>query len=711
MEQLNETIRSIPDLTAMVGQIGTLREYSARLLAQGETVPEDVIGAMLDSMQELGSILPEESGMGGWIPFLEQAREGQMPPDFPEKIAQWEADVLRFLDELPRCGLCGKRAAYLPKTDYYRRQQKAHGFRYWNAVMESLSYRACQCPNCQALDRDRLIALFLDRALSEDGGTPKRVLQIAPSPALDAFLRRRRHIVYDTTDLQMEGVTFRSDIQQMDGVPDRTYDVIVCSHVLEHVEDDRKAMRELRRILKDDGVCLFLVPLVIGLDRTDEAFGLSAEENWRRFGQNDHARLYAKEDFLDRLTEAGFLVYPLKEAYFGTTLWRQNGLSDIHCLYAAAKRDIGLGTAPYRKRSRDARPLVSVVVPTYNRADCVAEAVSSVLRQTYPALEVIVVDDGSTDRTAEVIGGIDDPRLRYIRLEENRGANHARNVGIQNAAGAYVAFQDSDDVWLPEKLEKQMKLMLLEEDGSLGGVYCVMTRYRNGNRLFSAPKLEDIGENAIGFLRDFMLGCMFVSTQTLVLKKSVLEEVGGFAEPIRRLQDWELLLRVSGKYRLTLVQESLVDGRTREDAVSNNNSNCTGAVDTICYVLDRYECRYRHPHAYRRLIAFCTSLMHASSDSALTEAYRGAFLEKLRSDRVLSAEQIEAAADRIAPAASARKIGGGGVSDARFRRGDRRSAGQVRNAGLRGGSKQPRVKRTALGAGLFQRAERVSLAA
>lgn len=101
-------------------------------------------------------------------------------------------------------------------------------------------------------------------------------------------------------------------------------------------------------------------------------------------------------------------------------------------------------------------PFVSIVIPTYNRARFLGRLVRSVLNQTYKNFEVIVADDASTDDTAEIIKTFKDDRIRYIRHESNAGAAAARNTGIKASRGEYVAFQDSDDEWLPEKLEKQM---------------------------------------------------------------------------------------------------------------------------------------------------------------------------------------------------------------------------------------------------------------
>ena len=120
-------------------------------------------------------------------------------------------------------------------------------------------------------------------------------------------------------------------------------------------------------------------------------------------------------------------------------------------------------------------PVVSIVLPTYNRAALLGRAIRSVLKQSYTDFELLVIDDGSTDQSSNVVAGFRDRRIKYISLEHNTGAGAARNVGIRIAKGKFLAFQDSDDEWMPSKLVKQMSAF---ERGSvrLGIVYSDMLR-------------------------------------------------------------------------------------------------------------------------------------------------------------------------------------------------------------------------------------------
>ena len=113
---------------------------------------------------------------------------------------------------------------------------------------------------------------------------------------------------------------------------------------------------------------------------------------------------------------------------------------------------------------------VSVIIPTHNRARFLREAISSVLNQTFQDFEILVVDDASDDNTREVVAGFEDIRIKYFRHDTNRGGSAARNTGIRNSMCSYIAFLDDDDEWFPEKLGKQMEL-LLASDPKVGAVY------------------------------------------------------------------------------------------------------------------------------------------------------------------------------------------------------------------------------------------------
>ncbi len=196
---------------------------------------------------------------------------------------------------------------------------------------------------------------------------------------------------------------------------------------------------------------------------------------------------------------------------------------------------------------------VSVIIPAHNRAAVIKRAVESVLAQTFEDMEIIVIDDGSTDHTGEIVQSIPDGRIRYIRCVTNRGAGAARNEGLQVATGKYVAFLDSDDEWLPEKMEKQVTLMesLSDEWGiSCTGVKIIKDGCREVVNIPSPKKEGDA-------FYDFACGRIYTTTPALMVRKKVLDEVGFFDDRLWRGQDDELLMRVSRKYKLAILPEPL----------------------------------------------------------------------------------------------------------------------------------------------------------
>lgn len=186
-------------------------------------------------------------------------------------------------------------------------------------------------------------------------------------------------------------------------------------------------------------------------------------------------------------------------------------------------------------------PLISVVIPCYNSERYIHEAIKSAIAQTYSNIEVIVVDDGSTDRSASIIASITDPRLRYC-YQENSGLSAARNTGMKNSKGTYIAFLDSDDVWLPNKLEKQYGFLKTHDV-----VFCSYFKIdgegkvineRDSSRKYVEKQLKYklLKENGISG-----------SGSSVVLSMKVVDSIGFFDESLRFGEDWEYWTRASWK--------------------------------------------------------------------------------------------------------------------------------------------------------------------
>ena len=201
---------------------------------------------------------------------------------------------------------------------------------------------------------------------------------------------------------------------------------------------------------------------------------------------------------------------------------------------------------------------VSVVIPTYNYGRFIAEAVESVLAQTYPIAEIIVVDDGSTDDTETVVRTFGE-KVRYVR-QTNEGVCSARNRGINSSNGDMIAFLDADDIWLPEKIEKQ--LARFAEDPEIGLVHCGLREFDTATGETIAMHLD--GDE--GWVAEDLALCEKPVIQgpggSIMVRRHVFDEVGGFDRRLKIYEDWEFCLRVARKFKVGFVPEALVNYRS-----------------------------------------------------------------------------------------------------------------------------------------------------
>jgi glycosyltransferase involved in cell wall biosynthesis len=208
----------------------------------------------------------------------------------------------------------------------------------------------------------------------------------------------------------------------------------------------------------------------------------------------------------------------------------------------------------------------SVIIPTYNYARYLGEAVDCALAQTYSPLEVIVVDDGSTDETPEVLARYRD-LIRTVR-QPNLGPSVARNAGIAVANGDYLAFLDSDDLWQPQKLERQMARFAA--DPSLGLVHCGVETF--GSPASTPRHFEELE----GWVAKAMLrlegNVMFGTGSAVVVPRRVAEEIGGFDPRLLVSEDWDFCYRIATRYRVGYVAEILVHYRVHGRGIHHDVS-------------------------------------------------------------------------------------------------------------------------------------------
>jgi glycosyltransferase involved in cell wall biosynthesis len=248
-------------------------------------------------------------------------------------------------------------------------------------------------------------------------------------------------------------------------------------------------------------------------------------------------------------------------------------------------------------------PKVSVIIPTYNRADLLPRAIQSVINQTYKDWELLIIDDGSTDNTKEIVEGFikKDSRIKYF-YEENSGApGRPKNFGIQKSNGKYIAFLDSDDEWLPEKLERQISVFKL--DDNIGLVSCEAFIADQDGNIVDRIRMDQVPVGGVLpeiLLKDFMFSC-----SSIVIPKSVFEHIGlrdenpeiGIAED----REYELRIATNG-YKFIVIHEPLF-----KYFVHGNNITRKGVGHSLHYAMAAY--KYIHVFEHYGLDGICLTRM------------------------------------------------------------------------------------------------------
>jgi len=227
-------------------------------------------------------------------------------------------------------------------------------------------------------------------------------------------------------------------------------------------------------------------------------------------------------------------------------------------------------------------PKVSVIIPTYNRAHLIGRAIKSVLNQTFQDFEIIVVDDGSTDNTREIVKSFVDKRIRYYYHEKNKGYPEALNKGLNLARGSYIAFQDDDDEWFPEKLYRQM-MIFKNAKKKTGVVYSGFWKIKDGKKLY-IPSTHVIQKE--GNIHEELLKGNFIGMPTSIVKRECFDKVGMFDTTISCLQDWDLWIRISKYYEFKYIPEPLVISYYTSGGV--NEKPIFVGVNVLNFIINKY---------------------------------------------------------------------------------------------------------------------------
>ncbi|MCR5274867.1 MAG: glycosyltransferase [Clostridiales bacterium] len=306
------------------------------------------------------------------------------------------------------------------------------------------------CPACGSLPRHRILAMWGERHMGLLIG--KDILYFAPERGMTKWMDDHG-ISYTTADLMDEDADLSIDIQKT-GLPENSFDVIICNHVLEHVGDYRTALQEMKRILRPGGVFILSFPMSEEVEYVDEDASVKTdEERLKRFGQSDHVRLFGKHSQM-LITEAGFEVEVIDGGAYPEPALPVTGPGryDVNKLFVCRIAADGSGAGVGEMSA----PVLSIVVPVYNVEKYLRRCVDSLL--SVPGIEtteILLIDDGSTDDSGKIADEYASGNMNVKSFHKrNGGLSDARNYGIFQARGKYVFFCDADDIVFPDGMRK-----------------------------------------------------------------------------------------------------------------------------------------------------------------------------------------------------------------------------------------------------------------
>lgn len=231
-----------------------------------------------------------------------------------------------------------------------------------------------------------------------------------------------------------------------------------------------------------------------------------------------------------------------------------------------------------RTKLNNIEPKISVIIPTYNRGNLIANSIKGVLNQTYKNLEIIIVDDGSIDNTKEEVFKILNDRIKYIKLAKNSGGSNARNVGIKSAKGSLISFQDSDDIFYPNKLELQSK-NIFNKHSHLD--FCKIKVFHENS--FSKFYPNERQENSIfknNIFNELISKGNFISTQSILVKSRIMKKFC-FDINLPRWQDYDLILRMLPKIKISYTNKTLVELHHQKDSITFSPQKLKKAIKVI----------------------------------------------------------------------------------------------------------------------------------
>ncbi len=497
------------------------------------------------------------------------------------------------------CPICGNKGKVLAYKCSNARVRKHHGYPWKAAAYTGEGKKQVYCAGCGASPEERAAADILQKIIS---GENLRVVALNYMPALGQWIGNNPKIAeFISSEKEFSGNEEESELQEFLGLDDKCADVVIASETFNHCADDISTMKELKRILKDDGYMIVINSMGIGITDTLEDKTIDGDErilHWQLFGGEKERRIYAVQEFVNRLLNSGLYVGKYVKDYVGKNIYRKLALPERFKAYICTKSADRMIGAPECRFSFDGRKKVSVILLTDGRADKLIGTINDIGKQIYPTWEILIVADKLNDEEKNVLSSFADDRVRVIETNDVR-KTFRRNMGIKMTDGEYILFTQSGDLFEKDFMYKNVKLLQMDSNCVYSYADTLLSEKGMGISLTCPDESKSRVETSCECFDD-MLVSQYPKLSSVIIRRSAVMNAGAFDEGLGNTGEREFLLRsVFGREAAEVPQVLVTVEVDREDPFEDVEDR----VNEMLQIISEFKVSSRNPEAYVRNVS------------------------------------------------------------------------------------------------------------
>ncbi|SKB95470.1 Glycosyl transferase family 2 [Lachnospiraceae bacterium] len=497
-----------------------------------------------------------------------------------------------------RCPICGNIKKVLTFQSSSPKIRKHHGFPWKAAAYTGEGNKQIFCAGCGASPEERAAASILKETMH---GNDLRVVSLSYLPVLGQWINMQTTVTeYITSEADHTGKREEDELQTFWSLEDRSCDIVIASETFNHCADDKAAMGEIHRILKEDGYLITINSIGIGITDTVEDESVDAEErvlHWQLFGGERNRRCYAESDFINRLIDTGLFVGKVDQTYFGRIKFEEMALPERFQVFVSTKDETNVLGKLENKYELKGCKQISIVLLTDGRCEALRRTIEDVRSQIYPYWEMVIVGVFNGEEQ-KVLNLVEDKRIRLYESDDVSRSGR-RNIGIRETTGDYLAFIKTGDRFERNYMYNTLKLLEADPECVYGYADTLLSENGMGISLICPDENYSRIETS-GKCFASMLGKAYPKLSAVIFRRSNVTESGGFEESLGDEGEREFLLRTVREKSIAEVPQVLVTVEVdREDPFINIEDR----VNEYIRIISEFQLSKTDPEAYVRNVS------------------------------------------------------------------------------------------------------------